>query len=117
MTRAELVKISEVAQKNAKRNLLPLLAYVVALAVFLWWANFHREIISERVSAFIFIIGFVGMYGFLILAVVIAKNQRRRLGCCCPQCKKELLGGTLQLAIASGRCGRCGAIILEDWNN
>jgi uncharacterized membrane protein len=116
MTRAELVRKSEELQKQANRNFLPLLAYVVILALFLWWANFHKEIISERISAMIFFAGFFGIYVVLIFIAMFTTKQRLQLGCHSPQCNKRLIGGTLKLAIASGRCGYCGSIILEDWN-
>jgi hypothetical protein len=116
MTRAELVKKSEELQRSAKLGLLPLLVYVVLLAVFLWWANFHKDIFPEHVAEAVFIIGFVGIYVILLISTFFSKKRRQQLGFRCPQCKKELFGRSLEIAIASGRCGCCGAIVLEDWN-
>jgi DNA-directed RNA polymerase subunit RPC12/RpoP len=116
MTRAELVKKTEELQKGAKLGLLPLLVYVVLLAIFLWWANFHKNIIPEKMTAAVFVIGFVGIYGMLFIIALFSKRRRQQLGFRCPQCKKELFGRSLEIAIASERCGYCGAIVLEDWN-
>ena len=116
MTRIELVNKSEEIQKSAKRNFLPLLIYVLLLAGFLWWANFHKEIIPERSVGFIGIFGFLGIYLVLVITVLIAAKLRKRFGCACPNCKRELGAGILHLAIASGRYGYCGGIVVEDWN-
>jgi pilus assembly protein TadC len=116
MTRAELVSKSEAIQKSAKRLFLPLLVYVLLLAGFLWWANFHKDIFSERTIGFIGIAGFLGIYVILIVTALFAVKRRKGFGCACPNCKKELVAGVLRLAIASGRCGHCGGIVVDDWN-
>ena len=117
MTREELVKKSEEQVKSSKRAWMPALIFFGCLAVFLWWAHFHKEIIPEELFGIIAIVGlYVGMIGGVIFAGKTMKKHREKLGMICPTCKKDLIGGSLQLAIASGRCGRCGAVILEDWN-
>ena len=116
MTRSELVKKSQAIERLAKRNFYPLLAYVFLLAGFLWWATFHKEIISERMIGFVGLGGFLGIYVVLLVTVLVVGKRRRKFGCVCPHCKKDLLASALRLAIASGRCGNCGGIILEDWN-
>ncbi len=116
MTRAELISKSEAIQKSAKKVFLPLLAYLLSLATFLWWANFHKNIISEEVSGIIILIGFFGMYVVLFATAGITAKQSKRFGCACPNCKKELRTINLRIAIASGRCGFCGGVVVEDWN-
>ena len=116
MTRNELINKAEEIQKSAKMDYLPLLIYVLLLAGFLWWANFHKEIFSERVIGFTGIGGFVGIYLVIIFTALFAGKRRRALGCACPNCKRKLFAASLRLAIASGRCGYCGGIIAEDWN-
>jgi hypothetical protein len=116
MTRAELVLKSETIQKSAKRMVLPLLVYVLLLAGFLWWANFHKDIFSESTIGFVGITGFLGIYVILIVTALFATKRKKSFGCVCPNCKKDLLAGMLRLAIASGRCGYCGGIVVDDWN-
>jgi len=116
MTRAELVIKSEAIQKSAKRNFLPLLAYVVLLAGFLWWVNFHKDIVSGKMIQIIGGVGFVGIYVFAIITALVAGKRRKQFGCACPNCKRELVAGLLRVAIASGRCGYCGGVVVDDWN-
>jgi hypothetical protein len=116
MTRNELINKADEIHKSAKWNFLPLLIYVLLLASFLWWANFHKDIFSERVIGIIGIAGFAGIYLILIVTALLTGKCRRRFGCSCPHCKRELVAGTLRLAIASGRCGYGGGIIVDDWN-
>jgi hypothetical protein len=116
MTRAELISKSEAIQKSAKKTFLPLLAYVLLLAGFLWWANFHKDIFPEKTVGFMGIAGFLGIYVILIVTTLFAAKRRNAFGCACPNCKRELVAGVLRLAIASGRCGYCGGVVVEDWN-
>jgi uncharacterized membrane protein len=117
MTRAELVKKSEEHAKAAKRAWTPALIFLGCIAIFLLWINSHKEVISKELFGIIAVIGsYVGMLGAIVIAGKTMKKHRQNIGMVCPACKKDFIGGSLQLAIASGRCGRCGAIILEDWN-
>lgn len=116
MTRAELVTKSQEQVKSANRSLLLLLFITVVWGCFLCWLIIHEDITADN---FRFIAAFsllVCIYVGVIMIGILAKRYRRQYGIICPNCKKDLVGGSLQLAIASGRCGRCGAIILEDWN-
>ena len=103
-------------QRAGKRNFLPLLAYVILVAAFLWWANFNKDIIPERAIGFVAIGGFLGVYVVLVVTALFAAKQRKRFGCACPNCKRELVASILRIAIASGRYGHCGGIVVEDWN-
>jgi hypothetical protein len=116
MTRNELIQKSEGIQKSTRRNFLPLLVYVLLLAGFFWWANFHQDIFPERTIGFMGIFGFIGIYLVSIVTALLAAKSTKQFGCACPNCKRELAAGILRLAIASGRCGYCGSIVVEDWN-
>jgi hypothetical protein len=117
MTRAELITTLDEHAEFTKRAWIPVFAYLAFFAIILWWANYHREIISERASVIIILIGVYG--GAFVGIIFLGKRMKRhrvKLGLSCPQCKKDLIGGYAQIAVASGRCGRCGTILLEDWN-
>jgi hypothetical protein len=117
MKREELILKSKELARYSNRAFLFLFILLATVAGFLWWASFHKDIISERTFGIIGLASFLGgVYGGGIFVCILASRQRRRLGLQCPTCKKDLLGNGLSLAIASGRCGRCGGIILEDWN-
>jgi uncharacterized membrane protein len=117
MTRDELVKKSQEIQRRANLFLLPVIICPVVVAVFvIGLADPLKKMLSHRAANIIFIAGVIGMYVILFVAAGFAKRRRKRLECVCPQCKKDLSVPLIQLAIASGRCGKCGGIILEDWN-
>ena len=116
MTRAELILKSEALQKSGKKVFVPLLAYLLLLMAFVWWANFHKNIVPEKTTGVIFLGGFIGMYLVLFATAAIMAKRSKRFGCACPNCKKELRTISLRIAIASGRCGYCGGIVVEDWN-
>ena len=117
MKREELILKSKEVAAYSNRLLLRLFILLVVFAGFLWWANFQKDLISEKTIGIIGLAGFFGgVYGGVIWVGTLASRQRRRLELQCPTCKKLLLGIGLSIAIASGRCGRCGNVILEDWN-
>jgi hypothetical protein len=117
MTRAEFIEKNESQRKNSARVNAWYLGYLVVFALCLIWLNKHENPLPEVVRGPILMIGlFGGLFGIIIFFGKRAQKQRRELGLYCPQCKKDLLGLSFQIVVASGRCGRCGAVILEDWN-
>ena len=116
MSRAELIQMLESQKKIQNRTGYWLLSYLV-LFVLGVWASKHQNIIPEDTLTAILLIGlFGGIYGTLIVVAICTKKQREKLGLCCPRCKKGFVGISAQIVLAAGRCGRCGEIVLEDWN-
>jgi ribosomal protein L37AE/L43A len=117
MKRDELIQKSREVTGYSNRLLLRLIILLVMFAGLLWWATIQKNFIPERTLGVIGLAGlFGGVYGGVIIVGILASRQRARLGLQCPACKKYLLGTALSVAIASGRCGGCGNILLEDWN-
>jgi hypothetical protein len=117
MTRAELIEKNESQNKDSARVNKWFLGYLAVFALFLIWLGKHRDVLPEGMGQPIAILTlFGGLFGILIFFGKRAHKQRQELGLFCPQCKKDLIGISFQTVVASGRCGRCGAIILEDWN-
>jgi hypothetical protein len=112
MTRAELIEKNESQRKNSARVNKWFLGYLAVFALFFSWSdkNGYGNPPIWEISLF------GGLFGILIFFGRRAQKQRRELGLFCPHCKKDLIGLSFQTVVASGRCGRCGAIILEDWN-
>jgi hypothetical protein len=117
MKRDELIQKAKEVAGYSNRLLKRLFVLLVAFAVFLWWANFQKDLIPKETVAVLGLLGFFGgVYGGVIIVGILTSRQRARLGMWCPACKKYLLGTALSVTIASGRCGGCGNILLEDWN-
>jgi hypothetical protein len=117
MKRDELIQKSKEVAGYSNRLLLRLFIFLVVFAGFLWWANVQKNLVSERTIGIIGLAGFFcSVYGGVVIVGILTSRQRARLGLRCPACKKYLLGTALSVAIASGRCGGCGNILLEDWN-
>jgi hypothetical protein len=52
---------------------------------------------------------------FFVTRLLVSRDEGRRArhaGLTCPNCEAMLVGNLGDLAVASGRCGRCGAIVL-----
>jgi hypothetical protein len=117
MTRAEFIEKSETQKKNSDRINKWFFGYLAVFALFFVWLKKYGNALPEGVRGSIIIIGlFGGLFAIMIFFGRRAQKQRRELGLYCPHCKKDLIGISLQIVIASGHCGRCGGVILSDWN-
>jgi len=117
MNRAELIKKLESQKKVQDQTGYWLLSFLVLFGLLFAWLSRHEDVFPESIRPLVLlVILFGGLYGTLIAFGIRAKKQRGKLGLCCPQCKKCFIGISAQIVLASGRCGRCGQIILEDWN-
>ena len=50
---------------------------------------------------------------FFFAGVVAVKSYGRRYGASCPACNTPLIGALGQIAVASGRCGKCGEVVCD----
>jgi hypothetical protein len=115
MTRAEFVERNKEVSKNVDRGNKWFLVFLGFFAVFF----FILDKFGNNVPAFIrgpILVLFGGMLGIAILLGTRATRRRRELGLLCPHCKKDFLGISYQFVVASGRCGHCGGVVLDDWN-
>jgi len=117
MKRDELIEKAKEVTGYSNRLLKWLFILLVAFVGFLWWANFQKDLISQKMIAVFGLAGFfVGVYGGVIIVAMLTNRHRGRLALRCPKCKRSVLGTALSISVASGRCGGCGNILLEDWN-
>ena len=117
MTRAEFIERNDCQKRNSDRVNKWLLGYLAVFALVLIWFGKYRDVLPKGMGQSIAMLTlFAGLFGILIFFGRRAQRQRRKLGLFCPHCNKDMLGIAFQIAVASGRCGRCGGIVLEDWN-
>jgi len=117
MTRAELIGKNESQKKYSDRVGKWFLGFLAVFVLFFVWVNRYENTWPEEVRGPILTVClFGGLFGLAIFFGRRGQKQRRKLGLNCPNCKKDLIGISFQIVVASGRCGRCGAIVLEDWN-
>lgn len=58
---------------------------------------------------------FWGFAGFLTLGLAFAvRSISYKNGVPCPKCGRLLFAGSAQIAVFSGNCGFCGAVVVED---
>jgi hypothetical protein len=120
MTRLELIKKSRDHGKCASWALLIALLIFLVWMGFVLWLNHALNQLESIGRGDLRIITSISLLGCIFMSLIIAglltKRYRRKQGLNCPNCKIDLIGSMLQIAVASGRYGRCGKIILEDWN-
>lgn len=56
----------------------------------------------------IFLLVFVA---FASVVMIVVKNHAKKFGASCPTCHAALTGVAGQIALAAGRCGKCGAVV------
>jgi hypothetical protein len=117
MIRAEFIEKNEAQQKRAGNLGKWLLGYLAIYILLFVCMTKYGQSVPDEVRGPISVIGlFAGFFGILVFSVRRATKSRREFGLFCPHCKKDLLGLSFQIVVASVRCGRCGGIVLEDWN-
>jgi hypothetical protein len=117
MTRAEFVEKNERLQKTlnqVNRWIFGFLAVFVFVLIYMnkWGSSVPEEV---RGPILVFVL-FGGLFGIVIFFGRRTAKRRREFGLFCPHCNKDFLGISYQITAASGRCGRCGGVVLEDWN-
>lgn len=115
MNRTELIEKLECHKSYASRALLAWFLLLAGVAMFVWWVNLRAGFLSEGIRPlFGFLLFLGGVYGAAGVAGFFIGRHNRRLGLFCPQCRGRLLGTSAQIVVASGRCGRCGAKMLDN---
>jgi hypothetical protein len=117
MTRAEFVEKNACLQKTLNHANKWLLGFLAVFAFFFIYLDKYGHSVPEEVRGSILVFSlFAGLFGIVIFFGRRTAKRRRELGLFCPHCNKDFLGISFQITAASGRCGRCGGVILEDWN-
>jgi hypothetical protein len=117
MTRAEFIEKNKVVAKNENSNNRWLFLFLGVFAVFLFCVEEYGKNLSEFFRGpFLMLVFFGGFFGIIVFIARRSAKNRQELSLFCPHCKKALLGISFKIVVASGRCGRCGGIVLDDWN-
>ena len=60
-------------------------------------------------------IAFIAVMSLPVIIILYFKMLARRLSLQCPVCQHYLIGrSSEQITVATGRCGKCGAVVLEE---
>jgi hypothetical protein len=113
MTRLEFIAKRDKLRKLALICGLVGLVGFIAPVCFMSWLEPRREDLPAHLWSVLnfaaLAIWFVGMTAFFIIQWRLTK----RAGHCCPACKKSVIEMS-SVVIATGRCGHCGAKVLDD---
>ncbi len=108
LTRAEFRKRRD-ALERALRIGVPIVAGVALSALWgsawgapHWWTSAWGNGIG-----LVLLLAFAGWLDW------VTKRTSSRFGACCPSCRVALRNILGRIALASGRCGRCGAVVCE----
>jgi hypothetical protein len=117
MTRAEFIQKLKVWKKQADKTGYLMLFCQVLLLVLVVFVCKYSDSFPKTWQPLVMLANLVGgFFGIVAVFGSHAKKFRKHFGLCCPNCRKDLIGGSAQVVVASDRCGFCGEIILEDWN-
>ena len=113
MTRQEFIKRRDKQRKVGA--VWGFIAFVILIGPigFMAWLEPRREDLPVHVWTVLNVVAFSLMVAGLSLAWIMPSRLSKRLGLCCPECKKPVLGMS-SLVIATGRCGHCGGRVLDD---
>jgi hypothetical protein len=116
MTRVEFIQRihnrKEISNRTGRWAAIALLMLVlVGFGTGMYMIDLNREASWQW-----FILGlFAAFFGILLMAANYEKKMAKKIGPDCPACGKAFVGLSAQVVAASGRCGKCGAVVLEDW--
>ncbi|MHC4545682.1 MAG: hypothetical protein ACYTDW_17845 [Planctomycetota bacterium] len=115
MTKVELIKRIKTHRKNQKKFkiiwLIFLLGIIGTLMLFAVIYIFEMGLKYKIIwSVFIYIF-VIGQVPFIAMC---EKNRLKKFRLECPNCKALLGTNLVQIAVATGKCGECGEIIIEE---
>jgi len=115
MTRQEFINIRATQRKTAAVCSVVALIFLFAPAGLMAWLEPSRSELPAHIWTILHYTAITLMVGGALLAVIIPWKSSKRLGFCCPECKKSVLNMS-SLVIATGKCGHCGGRVLDDVN-
>jgi len=113
MTRQEFIK-----NTNRYRNAVTVSALVALVCLFvpvgfMAWLDPNRSELPHHVWTILNIAAFVVIAAGYAFMFVRMSRLSKPLGLCCPQCKKSVVQMSA-VVIATGKCGHCGARVLDE---
>ena len=113
MTRQEFIKNRDKQRKTGIVSSLAMLVCLFAPVVFMAWLEPRRSELPEHAWTISNVAAITVMVVGILSSFIIQMRLTKRLGFNCPECKKSVFGMSA-LVIATGRCGHCGARVLDD---
>jgi hypothetical protein len=113
MTRQEFIRKRDKQRNTAAVCSLVALVIMFAPVGFMAWLEPRRDELPAHVWTILSVTAISLMVGGLALVCIISWRLSRRLGLCCPECKKPVMQMS-SLVIATGRCGHCGGRVLDE---
>jgi hypothetical protein len=115
MTRSEFRERVEKLRKHDARVWLWTILAVVSVFVAMWAAFGYVESSgSVWPRLLVYLLTAAALAASIGGSIHYSRRWKQRNGVACPACGKAYDQWTSQIVIASGRCGYCGAPVLED---
>ena len=119
MTREDLVKRQKAAEKAELTEGIPLgLGALGFLGGLVWFDARYDMGNLDNLSNLTYVLVGVSLIGGLgaivILGLWLEIGMKKRFGTGCPNCNANLTKFAGAVALASGRCGKCGAKVIDD---
>jgi hypothetical protein len=113
MTRKEFIQRGDKQRKVSALWALVALAMLIGPIGFMAWLEPRHGDWPTYIWTILHVVMIVLMVAGVTSSFIIPSRLSKRLGLCCPECKKPLLAMSA-LVIATGRCGHCGGRVLDD---
>lgn len=114
MTKDQLIKRIKAHRKTANIwGIIWLISLFVSFFALIWFFEYFVSV--EREYVIIFIILLVALFlGHFLFLFWLGKKRFKKYGLECPNCKKPIYASLAQIAVATGKCGECGATIIQE---
>jgi len=113
-TRAEFDHLRSLGNRLVRRHSIVLAIISVSLGVGSLWFIQWADARFPRPQRIIFALGtfaiFIGIVGWLLFRM---KRTARNVALKCPQCSEPLKGDTERIASATGKCEKCGGVVIN----
>jgi len=88
-----------------------MISFFVSLIAYVWFLEYFGDLgIGYLIISVILL--FALLLGHVLFIIWVVKKRFKKYGLECPNCKKPIYASLAQIAVATGKCGECGATII-----